>query len=458
MSVSKVVVVTLLGFHIAATLPVKAACADSGKKDSVKLPADGDKKAQASKDQVPSPTGTMVSTSRIVIISPPTSIFTDGDSKTRTSKFVIRATVANLCGPILLGGELEDKDSHRKLPIDAFELMTISKDADGTEKYLPVTTTSSLPDAAITPTQLLLKADWVVAGNYTGILRIAAIGDTAGQDVKLDVSVRPCSAWWFGVLFLSIGAGLSWFAVTYAARQRQMAGNEILVARLAEVVKKLKEELKSVGAAGAQQPKRTLAHIDQILADKLRQLLTDKEVSVVAGVTVPSIGAVTVLDEVEGVNHIVQHGFTALLDMWNLPTSNHEALAPFFSEMDGVGSVPRPLTEIDQKIKDILSAAGPVATGKKDIVQIAELPALPSENAVVHRVVFTTFLLDAVAFLTVVALGAYILIWKNTGFGSVGNLFEAFFWGLGLKLGTDAARLGPSDVRTAYAIKIPAAP
>ena len=31
----------------------------------------------------------------------------------------------------------------------------------------------------------------------------------------------------------------------------------------------------------------------------------------------------------------------------------------------------------------------------------------------------------------------------------------AFLQGFGLKLGTDAARIGPGDVRNAFAIKIP---
>jgi hypothetical protein len=57
----------------------------------------------------------------------------------------------------------------------------------------------------------------------------------------------------------------------------------------------------------------------------------------------------------------------------------------------------------------------------------------------------------------VVLLGVYVMIWKNPGFGSIGNYIEAFFWGLGLKLGSDVTKLGPSDVRTTFGIKVPPA-
>jgi hypothetical protein len=436
MSPWQIVLVALLSLQLAAP------AAEALRPDKEKKPDQGHEKVQAPKDQPSNPGGAMASTSRIVIISPATTIFTDGNRQTSISRLVIRATVANLRGPVLLSGELEDKDTHRKLPIDAFEL----------------TTTSALSDSDVSPVQISLKHDWVAAGNYTGILRIAAVGDTAGQDVKLDVSVRPFSAWWLGIIFLSVGAGLSWFAVIYAARQRQMAGNEILVARLGELLGKLREELDHVSAAGAPQPRHTLDHITYMAKKRLRQLLTDKELSVIAGVTVPPVGSVTVLDEVEGMNRIVQNGFNQLLERWNRPGVDRPKLQPLFGEMDDLGGVARPLPEVDQGIKTILAQADSALSGQKVMPEAIVPRGVPSEEALVHRVVFTTHLLDALSFLTVVVLGVYILIWRNPGFGSVGNLLEAFFWGFGLKLGTDAARLGPSDVRTTFGIKIPAAP
>jgi hypothetical protein len=67
----------------------------------------------------------------------------------------------------------------------------------------------------------------------------------------------------------------------------------------------------------------------------------------------------------------------------------------------------------------------------------------------------TTVVLGVLSLLAVVLLGIYALIWKNPGFGSAGNYIEALLWGLGLKLGGDVTKLGPSDGRTAFGSKVP---
>ena len=401
----------------------------------------------------------MSSKSQILVSYPPPDIVTGGSCQTRMTTVVIRPTTNGLLGPVLVSGELEDKDSHRKLPLDAFQLLrrSANKDAGCETGYVPVTASDPIPESQLTAVQVSLKKEWVRPGNFAGILRIAAANDTAGQDLKLNVSVRPRYSWWLGILCIVIGSGISWFALVYTARQRQMAANQIVIARLAELLGDLRQRLQAVSQAGAPPPDATLQHITTILGRRLRQLLTDKELSVIAGVNVPATGTVSVLDEIEGVNHVVQNGFGQLLEFWNpAADADREKLKPLFGEMDRLGGDLKPLTEVDQGIKSILAkvpAAG-IPT-PKSLVGAAPTGPLPSESAVVHRIVFTTHLLDVISFLTVVILGVYILIWRNPGFGSVGNLIEAFMWGLGVKLGTDVARLGPSDVRNAIAIKIP---
>jgi hypothetical protein len=456
MSLSRITLLTLIATFM-LTAPAGASYFPRETADLDQQPSDTHSQAPDKKNPPTGGNNGLVSASRLVVISPPTGIFTTGQDQNRSTNLLVRGTAPSLYGPTLIGGELEDKDSHNKLPIEAFQLL-VGEDSNGIVTYKPVTATTALPDGILTKVQIALRQDsgWVLAGSYTGTLQIAAVGDTVGQGIKLDVSVRPRWAWWVGIVLLAVGAGLSWFAVVYAARRRQMAGNEILVARLAEALRNLRDGLNTISAAGAPVPNQTLGHIDHILQEKLQQLLTDKELSIIAGVTVPPAGTVSVLDEVEGVNRVVQNGFDALLGMWNRAGLNQPALVTFFNQMDQLGSVARPLTDIDQQIKTILGAAGPAASGQKGTVTVSELAMLPSETLVAHRIVFTAYLLDILSFLTVVVLGVYILIWKNPGFGSAGNLIEAFFWGLGLKLGTDTARLGASDVRTDFGVKIPA--
>jgi hypothetical protein len=400
------------------------------------------------------------STSQVQIVYPPADIYTAGDCQSRATLLVIRptATAKGLHGPSLLSGELVDKDSHATLPADAFQLVQETPTGGRSGKpYDPAPVNGEISDSHLTRVHILLKKDWIRAGNYAGVLRVGAVEDTAGQDIKLNVSVRPGLSWWLGSLLIAFGALISWYALVYTARQRQMAGNQIVVARLAELLGKLRTQLNAVSDAGAPPPSRTLDHIALILQKRLQQLLTDKELSVIAGITVPLVGNVSVLDEIEGVNRIVQNGFSQLLDLWNRPGIDQSKLKPFFGEMDEQGSKVNPLPDVDQGIKTIIAAAGSAVSAQKVMPDAVALRGLPSEDAVVHRVVFTTHLLDAISFLTVVVLGVYIMIWKNPGFGSFGNLIEAFFWGLGVKLGTDVARLGPSDVRTAIGIRIPSA-
>jgi hypothetical protein len=353
---------------------------------------------------------------------------------------------------------LVDKDSHATLPAEAFQLVQETPTGGRSGKpYDPAPVNGEISDSQLTRVYILLKKDWIRAGNYAGVLRVGAVEDTAGQDIKLNVSVRPHRSWWIGSLLIAFGALISWYALVYTARQRQMAGNQILVARLAELLRKLRTQLNAVSGAGAPRPDLTLDHIELILQKRLKQLLTDKELSVIAGITVPPVGTVSVLDEIGGVNRVVQNGFVPLLDLWKEPGADKSKLDPLFGKMDELGSAAKAPSDVDQQIKTILAAAALAVPAQKAMLEAKAQRGLPSEDAVVHRVVFTTYLLDAISFLTVVLLGVYVLIWKNPGFGSVGNLLEAFFWGLGLKLGTDVARLGPSDVRTAIGIKIPSA-
>jgi hypothetical protein len=94
---------------------------------------------------------------------------------------------------------------------------------------------------------------------------------------------------------------------------------------------------------------------------------------------------------------------------------------------DWLGATAQPLANLDRKIQTIL-AKGPTAR----VVVDGQLPALLSEDTIVHRVIATTQPLDVLSVLRVTVVGLYVLIWKNPGFGTMGNYIEAFLWGLGL--------------------------
>ena len=398
----------------------------------------------------------VASSSRIQVLSPPQdlTVSSPSDCRSRVANVLIFTKATDLKGPLLLAGALEDKNSSQNLPAQAFQIFLSSSDPS----QCIGDTLADKPFPSSTPVSLGIKLhdDWQAAGNYSGTLTLIAPGDSAGQTLKMKVSVRGAGSWYVGTLCTALGAVIWWLATVWIARIRQEAGNQILVARLQVLLNNLTDILRRDVSEGMPLASQTEAHIDLLRKDKLRQLLRDKALAVVAGVTVPAIGTVTILDEIEGINRVVQRGFANLLALWTQNPASQPQLAPFFLQMDTLGAATKPLSDVDQSIKDILAAAQTAATGRKFLAQDLSLPSLPSENVIVHRVLFSTYLLDLVAIATIVALGVFVLIVRNPGYGSPSDLMIAFFWGLGLKLGTDAARLGPGDVRNAFAIKIPA--
>ena len=435
------------------------------------------------------------SSSSILVAYAPADIHTSGGCQSRITTFAVRSAAApaadakaqtqappnaTLHGPILVAGSLEEKDTGRRLPVDAFELLerktAAAKDAPPAgpanasqssqpvqsvscddNQYKIITREDAIPASQLVTVALMLRDHWVKPGSYSGTLWIAAVEDSAAQPVQIKVYIRPECSWVWGCLAIAAGSLFSWWAVVYAARQRQLAGNQVLVSRLAELLNQLRETLDDVSTAGVPAATHTLAHIARIQQDRLQQLLTDRELNVLAGITVPGAGTITVVDEIEAVNRIVQNGFSKLLEAWNAQPGQQAALQPLFTAMDQLGATAQPLITIDQQITAILNQIPPRPGAIARQIAPQELQALPQESTVVQRVLSTTYWLDAVSLVVVIVLGVYTLIWKNPGFGSVGDLIEAFFWGLGLKLGTDAARLGATDVRTTLGIKIPSA-
>lgn len=382
-------------------------------------------------------------TSQIQIVYQPSDIYTTGTEEDVKTTFAIRALAAGLKGPKIVAGSLRDEDSSEQLPTEAFGLVG----QDGKPPEGDISTTD------LTRLSICLNKDWRRAGKYSGTLWIGAVGDSGAQSIALKVFIRPESSWFVGFLAIAAGAGLSWFAMFWVTRQRQLAANQVLIARLQTVVANLTQTLQEMPQSGAPLATRSIQHLDQVSKDRLPELMHDKELSAIAGVTVPPSESVSVVDEIDGMNRIVQHGFDELFRLWNTPGANQAALGPLFQEMDALGAIVQPLNTLDAKIQAIL-AKSPTPTAR--VLVNGQLPTLPSEDSVVQRVVTTTYLLDLLSVATVVVAGLFVLIWRNPGFGTIGNYLEAFLWGLGLKIGSDLTKLGPNDIRTSFGIKTPA--
>ena len=277
------------------------------------------------------------------------------------------------------------------------------------------------------------------------------------QTVALKVYVRPRWAWWAGALVLLLGTVLSWGSTVWLVRRRQLAANELLIGRLDGLLEHLKKQLEGLQQPDPPQRTQTLDHIAEIREKKLEQLYDDKVLAVLAGMEVPASPQPTVLGEIECVIRVVQDGFVKLSEMFQAHSSQSAVLSPFFKSMDDEGGKIGPKATIEDDIKSIVNNANTALTtavgSPKPIIAAYGLKPLKQEAAVVQRLVRSTYWFDLISIAVVVVVGVYVTIWKNPGFGTVGDLLIAFGWGLG----TVTARLGPGEVRTTLGIKVPSA-
>ncbi len=413
-------------------------------------------------NNVPKEAAQAAGVSYLQILHPPDDIVTAGNCETRVAPVTLRAMKEGVRGPLIVGGGLSDADSKHKLPDSAFELVQYQSGKGGCEKeFVPVTAETMVPSAELTKVYIQLRKEWVRPGSYAGDLLLAAQGDTSAQTVPLKVFVRPRYAWLWSFIAILAGTLLSWWATVWLVRRQQLGANEVLIARLESLLDNLKDDLDEMEHAGAPRSERTLTHISNIRRRKLSQLLDDRVLAVLAGVTVPAAAEITVLEEIEGLTRVIQDGIGELFQLWQTHAAQRAVLGPFFDQMDALGGRVDAKNALEPDITANITAAkaavaasiGPGAPAALTAPHI--LPDFRQEAAVVQRLARATYWLDAISIVVVVMLGMYVLVWKNPGFGTLGDFFVAFGWGVGLKFGTDAARLAPLDVRTTLGVKIP---
>ena len=254
-------------------------------------------------------------TSQLQIVYPPSDVVTNGVDNLEAT-LAMRALKEGLGEPKIVAGTLRDEGASTELPTEVFHL----------ERNDPIER-KDLKSSHISTTRLTRFSIFLEKSLWVG-----ATEDSGAQAVPFKVFVRPTSSWFVGALLIAAGAGLSWFALFWVSRQRQLAANQVLIVRLGRVVANLSETLQSYAQSRAPTPTQSLAHLDQIRKDRLPELLHDKELSVLAGVVVPTTSSVNVVDEVEGMNRIVQHGFVELLQLWNAPGANQPLLKASFQK------------------------------------------------------------------------------------------------------------------------------
>ena len=399
--------------------------------------------------------------SGLQIVRGPDDIVTSGECATRTTAIIVRAT-KNIKGVRIAGGALTDADSKAILPSGAFELLGRRAGQNTCEnEYEPYPGNAVIPKDTLATLYLRLRKTWKQPGNFAGDLLLAPEQSSGAESLRFKVSLRPRVAWLWGLLAILAGTVLSWFATIWWPRRRQMTVNKIFIARLDDLLVQLQTKLKQMSQGGVSWVNQTLDHIDLIRRKRLRQLLEDMILTLLTGNAPNQAGSVGVSEEIGGVTRVVSAGFAPLFDLWQRYPGQQTVLKDFFLKMDALGARVESKDTLEPDIKKIVDSAHAAiesaleAEGRSKDFKKSPIPEFIQKDAVVQGVIRTTAWLDAASIAAIVLAGAYTLIWKNSGFGNAGDLLVAFFWGLGLKIGADSARIAGGDVRTAMGIKIP---
>jgi hypothetical protein len=401
--------------------------------------------------------------SGLQVVRGPDDIATNGSCITRMTAIVVRATRDDVKGVYIAGGSVSDADSKASLPSEAFELLRRREGQNACpSEYEPIPADSSIPKDNIATLYLRLRDAWSQPGNFAGDLLIAPQGASGAETLRFKVFFRPLSSWFWGLIAILVGSLLSWVTTIWWPRKRQMAVNEVLIARLDGLLDQLGEKLKHIkDRVGLSVTDLTIDHIKSIRSDRLKELRDDTVLTVLTGSAPSAARKVGVIDEIEGVSRVVNAGFVTLFSTWETHRSQQVDWEGLFRRLDALGARPESRDLLEPEIKRVLDdTQGALVTAiqlAKSSAQVAalQLPEFEQEGAVVQRVIAATAWLDVASITAIVLAGGYALIWKNPGFGTWGDLFVAFFWGLGLKVGADTVRITGGDVRTAMGIKIP---
>jgi len=317
-------------------------------------------------------------------------------------------------------------------------------------------------------------------GTYTGSVMLVSNDRPEGETVSVTVAVTNPWVSGTGVALIGIGVGLSYLFSTFL--RHWIRRYELLMP--AVELRATIDSLRGRIAGLSEFP--SMPNVSQRMND-LDMALSDNEL-VRKGLPAPNPSFVQILaGDTSGLTTHVEEQRLLLNAIWIIVDEGLESLAELRDELKPP-TTPQDFSTAFQKQWDTLDRlathtsalshdtlrasiaaslqAYRVAVMPDPAGQLAPAHAMMQRLAALRRSVRTPSIRDPIAlryrieryqewgwifviFLTVFT-GFYLLIFKNTGFGTMGDLIDCFLWGLGLPAGAMSAASAITSINATY--------
>lgn len=285
-------------------------------------------------------------------------------------------------------------------------------------------------------------------GQFTGSLTIACNEKPGGDAVPMTVYSSSAGRKAFGIVWIVLGVLLSWLLAVYLKNRLNRDQMLLPVLALRETRARLEAELQLKNTTGI-----PTVNTSQELKT-LYTSLSDAELQIHGlprGVQVPWASPIAA-SPAEFQSYLVGIGnwlnvlavivaglekASALYVKGN--QANNTAVAAAFTTIDDLvtGTTAPPIDQVTQGVNAALKTLRTVAGGGARLAGQPDDVGAPSERSLqvdINRLSYAVWALVAV--LTIV-VGAYVLIYSpnGTAYGTIGDYFTSFLWGLGLPSG-----------------------
>jgi hypothetical protein len=310
-------------------------------------------------------------------------------------------------------------------------------------------------------------------GKYMGNVVVTAAEKPEGETLTVTVYGTNACRQLLGVLAIMLGVFCAWLVTVYL--QNRLNRDQLLLPAI--MLRERFQELRDLLNNRPQSAKDFDCAQTFQAFDKSERALSEKELDAnnLLPTTMPNPfkGAGPNADgykqlialqgsRFESLQLIVKSGFKAI---WSripaAPTDDQrKAITTAFTAVDNISSEdPLPSAhDLDPRLKTILTALD-TALGNSQIKSLAAAPPAPqprSSEQVTAEIRALSGLAWLVFALFATALGTYVLIFSNLGFGAPMDYLICLFWGIGLPIsGTTLAQSTTGSAATALGFSIP---
>ncbi|WP_028466975.1 hypothetical protein [Nisaea denitrificans] len=353
----------------------------------------------------------------------------------------------------ILGTSLVETTTRRQLGAGRIALCSDEKPACSTDGPLAL--------AANQPHRLWLKPDVsvpVVPGKYSGTITVAAAEKVAGDVIRTTIFITTEVHRWFGVLVIGLGVAAAW-AITVPIRAQIQRATLLRPATiLRERIDALTKRLSILT--------RTTPFLTERLqsnSSALDETALERKGYISSGLPLPwttkspnPVLYKTFLEE----KAAELSGLDLLVDAAEILHTRWSAASP--EERPRIETA---IANLDSLADSDISNTEDLSTRIGTILDTApSARALSAETASPRPKTYERISLEirrlsglvwAVYGLLTTAVGAYVLVWSNPGFGLPTDFWECLFWGFALPTGSQLLQATPTTVATSLGVSVP---